>query len=144
MAGGFIGAVLGVVLALLVGIPLAKIPMGESAQAFWQSLVLLFLAYLGLLLGLKKGEWFDPLSWVAYFRGEKTTTVRNFKILDTSVIIDGRTTPICRSRDGFGVPFTDEFPDDIPLLQPPGPSPGGDERSAQHSGSVLQPETTSS
>ncbi len=95
VAGGFIGAVLGVILALLVGIPLAKIPMGDSAQAFWQSLVLLFLAYLGLLLGLKKTEWFDPLSLVAYFRG--TTTVRSFKILDTSVIIDGRVADICET-----------------------------------------------
>ncbi len=95
VAGGFIGAVLGVILALLVGIPLAKIPMGESAQAFWQALVLLFLAYLGLLLGLMKAEWFDPLSLVAYFRG--TTTVRNFKVLDTSVIIDGRVADICET-----------------------------------------------
>ena len=95
VAGGFVGAVLGVILALLVGIPLAKIPMGPSAQAFWQSLVLLFLAYLGLLLGLKKAEWFDPLSLVAYFRG--TTTVRNFKVLDTSVIIDGRVADICET-----------------------------------------------
>ena len=95
VAGGFIGAVLGVILALLVGIPLAKIPMGDSAQAFWQSLVLFFLAYLGLLLGLKKTEWFDPLSVVAYFRG--TTTVRSFKILDTSVIIDGRVADICET-----------------------------------------------
>ena len=97
VAGGFIGAVLGVILALLVGIPLAKIPMGDSAQAFLQSLVLIFLAYLGLLLGLKKAEWFDPLSLVAYFRGEKTTTVRNFKVLDTSVIIDGRVADICET-----------------------------------------------
>ena len=95
VAGGFIGAVLGIILALLVGIPLAKIPMGDSAQAFWQSLVLLFLAYLGLLLGLKKTEWFDPLSVVAYFRG--TTAVRSFKILDTSVIIDGRVADICET-----------------------------------------------
>ena len=95
VAGGFVGAVLGVILALVVGIPLAKIPMGPSAQAFWQALVLLFLAYLGLLLGLKKAEWFDPLSLVAYFRG--TTTVRNFKVLDTSVIIDGRVADICET-----------------------------------------------
>ena len=32
--------------------------------------------------------------------------------------LDGRTTLICQSRDGHGVPFTDDFPKDIPLLQP--------------------------
>jgi uncharacterized protein YacL len=95
VAGAFMGAVLGVILALLVGIPLSKIPMEGNAQAFWQSLVLLFLAYIGLLLGLKKAEWFDPLSVLAYFRG--TTTARNFKILDTSVIIDGRVADICET-----------------------------------------------
>ena len=97
VAGGFIGAVLGVILALLVGIPLAKIPMGDSAQAFWQALVLLFLAYFGLLLGLRNAKWFDPLSLVAYFRGGTTTTVRTFNVLDTSVIIDGRVADICEA-----------------------------------------------
>jgi len=95
VAGGFIGAVLGVLLALLVGIPLSKIPMAANAQAFWQSLVLFFLAYVGLLLGLNKSEWFDPLSILAYFRG--TTTARSYKILDTSVIIDGRVADICET-----------------------------------------------
>ena len=95
VAGGFIGALLGVLLALLVGIPLSKIPMADNAQAFWQSLVLFFLAYIGLLLGLKKAEWFDPLAIVAYFRG--TTTARSYKILDTSVIIDGRVADICET-----------------------------------------------
>jgi uncharacterized protein YacL len=95
VAGGFMGAVLGVLLALLVGIPLSKIPMAANAQAFWQSLVLFFLAYVGLLLGLNKSEWFDPLSIMAYFRG--TTTARSYKILDTSVIIDGRVADICET-----------------------------------------------
>ncbi|HLE21074.1 MAG TPA: PIN domain-containing protein [Vicinamibacteria bacterium] len=95
VAGGFIGAVLGVLLALLVGIPLSKIPMASNAQAFWQSLALSVLTYLGLLLGLKKAEWFDPLSVIAYFRG--TTTTRSYKILDTSVIIDGRVADICET-----------------------------------------------
>jgi len=93
--GGFIGAVGGVVLAFLVGIPLSKIPMEADAQAFWQALVLFFFVYLGLMLGWKKGEWFDPLAILAYFRG--TTTQRQFKILDTSVIIDGRIADICET-----------------------------------------------
>ena len=33
-------------------------------------------------------------------------------------ILDGRTTLICQSRDGHGVPFDSNFPKDIPLLQP--------------------------
>ncbi len=93
--GGFLGAVGGVMLAFMVGIPLAKIPMDADAQAFWQALVLVFFIYVGLMLGWKKGEWFDPLAIIAYFRG--TTTQRQFKILDTSVIIDGRIADICET-----------------------------------------------
>lgn len=33
-------------------------------------------------------------------------------------VLDGRTTRICSSRDGKGVPFTKDFPKDIPLLKP--------------------------
>lgn len=95
VAGGFIGAMVGVVLALIVGIPLSNIQMNDDSQAFIQSMVFIFLIYTGLLLGWKKGEWFDPLSIVAYFQG--TTTQRNLKILDTSVIIDGRIADICET-----------------------------------------------
>ncbi|MCK4602880.1 MAG: hypothetical protein KAU28_10470, partial [Phycisphaerae bacterium] len=60
-----------------------------------------------------------------------TTMGREVQYRDTGVItgvvwtaiLDGRTTPICQSRDGFGVPYTDDFPKDIPLLQPPGARP---------------------
>jgi uncharacterized protein YacL len=95
VAGAFFGALIGVCLAFLVGIPLSKIPMGDGAQAFWHTLVLATFVYLGLMLGMKKAEWFDPLAIVAYFRG--TSTQRQYKILDTSVIIDGRIADICET-----------------------------------------------
>jgi len=95
VAGGFIGALLGIILAFLVGIPLSKIPMSADAQAFWQALVFLFFIYLGLMLGWKKGEWFDPMAILAYFRG--SSPQRQYKILDTSVIIDGRIADICET-----------------------------------------------
>jgi uncharacterized protein YacL len=95
VAGGVLGALAGVLFALVVSIPLAKIPMPAETQAFAQSLALLVFVYFGLMLGFTKGEWFDPLAVVAYFRG--TTTQRNVKILDTSVIIDGRIADICET-----------------------------------------------
>ena len=95
IAGGFLGALAGVLFALLVSVPLAKIPMAPQTQVFVQSLALLLFTYVGLMLGFTRGEWFDPLSVVAYFRG--TTTQKNKKILDTSVIIDGRIADICET-----------------------------------------------
>jgi uncharacterized protein YacL len=95
VVGAFVGALIGVCLAFLVGIPLSKIPMDAGAQAFVHVLVLATLVYLGLMLGMKKGEWFDPLAIMAYFRG--TSTQRQYKILDTSVIIDGRIADICET-----------------------------------------------
>jgi uncharacterized protein YacL len=95
VAGVFLGALTGVLFALLVSIPVGKIPMSAGAQALCQSLALLLFVYVGLALGFTRAEWFDPLSVVAYFRG--TTTQRNVKILDTSVIIDGRIADICET-----------------------------------------------
>jgi uncharacterized protein YacL len=106
-AGGFIGALLGILLAYLVGVPLSKIPMDEGAQAFWQALVFLFFIYLGLMLGWKKGDWFDPLAILAYFRG--TSTRREYKILDTSVIIDGRIADICETGFMDGIMVIPQF-----------------------------------
>lgn len=96
VAGGFLGALIGVLFALLVSIPLAKIPMAGETQAFWQSLALLLFMYVGLMLGFKRGEWFDPLSLKAYFYGGKVEK-KNKKILDTSVIIDGRIADLCET-----------------------------------------------
>jgi len=106
-AGGFIGALTGIVLALLVGGLLSKIPMDAGSQTFWQALVFLFFIYLGLMLGWKRGEWFDPLAILAYFRG--TSTRREYKILDTSVIIDGRIADICETGFMDGVMVIPQF-----------------------------------
>jgi uncharacterized protein YacL len=95
VAGGFLGGLAGVLMALLVGLPVARIPMEPSMQAFSQSLVLLFFVYLGLALGARKGEWFDPLALTTSFRG--SAPQRSYKILDTSVIIDGRVADICET-----------------------------------------------
>ncbi len=96
VAGGFAGALLGVLVALLVSVPLGKISVSPGAHTFWQSLVLLLFTYVGLMLGWKRGEWFDPLSIKAYFEGAPVQK-KTYKILDTSVIIDGRIADLCET-----------------------------------------------
>lgn len=95
VASGVLGGVLGLALAWLAGVPLDKIPMAANTQAFWQSLVFLLFVYLGLMLGFQKSEWLDPLAVVAYFRG--VPAQKNVKVLDTSVIIDGRIADLCET-----------------------------------------------
>ena len=60
-----------------------------------------------------------------------TITAQNIAFAESGIItgliwtavLDGRTTAICRSRDGKGVRLTKDFPEDITLLEPPGARP---------------------
>jgi uncharacterized protein YacL len=53
----------------------------------------LLLPYLGLVIGGRKGEWLEPVRLMGLFRA--TGPERRYKILDTSVIIDGRIADLC-------------------------------------------------
>jgi len=94
--GAFIGAVAGIVLALLASASLSRVAMSPSSQALLQALAFLFLVYLGLVLGSTRGEWFDPLPLAGSIR-TSSAPQRTNKILDTSVIIDGRVADICET-----------------------------------------------
>jgi uncharacterized protein YacL len=50
------------------------------------------LPYLGLMLGARKGEWLEPAKLVSLFKDARPQ--KRYKILDTSVIIDGRVAEI--------------------------------------------------
>ena len=60
--------------------------------AFFSVFFLIVFPYLGFLIGMRKSEWFSPLHLFSLFK-EKNTGKGN-KILDTSVIIDGRISDI--------------------------------------------------
>ena len=62
---------------------------------FLHSFTLIVLPYLGLVLGGKHGEWLEPARLVSLFRA--TGPQRRYKILDTSVIIDGRIADVCET-----------------------------------------------
>ena len=50
------------------------------------------LPYLGLVLGARKGEWLEPSKFASLFRDARPQ--KRYRILDTSVIIDGRVADI--------------------------------------------------
>ena len=62
---------------------------------FLHSFLLIVLPYLGLVLGGKHGEWLEPARLVSLFRAAGPE--RRYKILDTSVIIDGRIADVCET-----------------------------------------------
>ena len=88
--GGAIGFILGLMLAnVLINSFFSGILEGLGIQFSGYFLINSALGYLGLLLGLKKGKEFDParLPWVSKRAGPGCD---GHKVLDTSVIIDGR------------------------------------------------------
>ena len=91
--GGVSGMVVGLLIALILGYGLNMVSnIGENQQVVpWIYLLLTgILGYLGLTLGSKKVEEFS-------FRGGDYKAPSDLRILDTSVIIDGRIADICDS-----------------------------------------------
>ncbi|MBI4482354.1 MAG: TRAM domain-containing protein [Acidobacteria bacterium] len=95
IAGALIGLALGILGASLLSLIIARLNVSEGTENFLQTALLLLLAYLGLLVGASKGEFLD-LTFLGGVFAEKTQK-RIYKILDTSVIIDGRVADICET-----------------------------------------------
>ena len=65
------------------------------AEHFIHAFLIVFLVYMGLVIGTRKGEWFEPARIIAAFKD--SAKLHQYKILDTSVIIDGRIADICET-----------------------------------------------
>jgi uncharacterized protein YacL len=90
--GGLAGLAIGLVFANLLIFPIKRIIPEISIGSF--VLNALF-GYGGLLLGLKRGETLTISGLFRIFRGQGTD--EHLKILDTSVIIDGRIAEVCEA-----------------------------------------------
>lgn len=91
IAGGVIGMVIGLMIALMLGFGLnmvIKITQNQHVVPWIYLLLTGILGYLGLVLGSKKVEEFN-------FRAPEEKESNNHRLLDTSVIIDGRIADIC-------------------------------------------------
>ncbi|MBS4025444.1 MAG: PIN/TRAM domain-containing protein [Clostridia bacterium] len=97
--GGVIGLIVGLVIAVLLGSSFSRIPFIGDYLPIIASLVF---GYLGMSVGVKKKE--EVLSFFTFIPklGSKEKSVRTaerqkYKVLDTSVIIDGRIADICKT-----------------------------------------------
>jgi uncharacterized protein YacL len=93
--GALIGCGVGLAIAHAIGTGLFWTDSGDRRVEFLHSFTLIVLPYLGLMLGGKHGEWLEPARLVSLFRA--TGPLRRYKILDTSVIIDGRIADVCET-----------------------------------------------
>ncbi|HMD34252.1 MAG TPA: hypothetical protein VKH42_04755, partial [Vicinamibacterales bacterium] len=95
MLGSLVGCAIGLALARAVGAGLFWANASDRRVEFLHTLILLVLPYLGLVVGGKHGEWLEPARIVGLFRS--TGPQRRHRILDTSVIIDGRIADVCET-----------------------------------------------
>src|SRR5438105_8906903 len=90
LIGAAFGSVLGILGAYLISLVLEKaMPDSDNTVPFLQVLILALMSYCGLVVGAAKGETLNLGALGGLFGGEKVAET-SFKILDTSVIIDGR------------------------------------------------------
>ena len=91
--GGVAGMILGLLIALIFGFGLnfvSKIRENQQVVPWIYLFITGIFSYLGLVLGSKKVEEFN-------FHGAESKVVTDSRILDTSVIIEGRIADICDS-----------------------------------------------
>ena len=95
LLGALIGGAVGLGLAKTIGAALFWADASDRRVVFLHSFILLVFPYLGILMGARKGEWIEPGRLVSLFRN--TGPLKRYRILDTSVIIDGRIADICET-----------------------------------------------
>ena len=103
--GGLLGISCGLLFAYLLMLPL-KLFLGEDVNVISFGLMAVF-GYGGLLLGLSRGKAISVAAIFRLFRGEGME--EHLKILDTSVIIDGRIADVCETGFLEGVFILPQF-----------------------------------
>jgi len=95
LIGAALGSILGIIGASLISLIIDRMQLEPAAGTFAQVMVLVLMAYVGLISGAHKGEYLD-LSALGGIFTDRASRKAN-KVLDTSVIIDGRVADICKT-----------------------------------------------
>ena len=108
LIGAAIGSILGIFGAYLFSLVIRNSVKPGPTQSFLQLLVILLMAYVGLIVGANKGDLLNLSALGGIFGGEKQSK-KSYKILDTSVIIDGRIADIAETGFLDGVLVIQQF-----------------------------------
>jgi uncharacterized protein YacL len=106
LVGGAAGALAGLLAALLFTLVISRTATPDATKSIAEYLALIVFGYLGLMLGAGRGKDLRVPAWGAAHE-EEGGSGEVLKLLDTSVLIDGRIAEICEAHflDGvLGVP----------------------------------------
>ncbi|HET9177808.1 MAG TPA: PIN domain-containing protein [Terriglobia bacterium] len=96
LIGAAVGGTLGVVGALIISHLLNLTSLERMSISYVQIILLLLLGYVGIVVGASKGDLLNLAAMGGIFAAERQGR-KSSKILDTSVIIDGRIADICET-----------------------------------------------
>jgi uncharacterized protein YacL len=108
LIGAAIGSILGIAGAYLFSLVIRNSLPVNQTQSFLQIIVMLLMAYVGLVVGASKGDLLNLSALGGIFGGEKQGK-KTYKILDTSVIIDGRIADIAETGFLDGIIVIPQF-----------------------------------
>jgi len=108
LIGAAVGSVLGILGAYLFALVIRNSLPATHTQSFLQLLVMLLMAYVGLIVGANKGELLNLAALGGVFGGDKHSK-KSYKILDTSVIIDGRIADVAETGFLDGIIVIPQF-----------------------------------
>ena len=108
LLGAAVGSILGIIGAYLMTLVLGQLTFPQNTLSFLQIILLLWMTYIGLVVGASKGEMLNLSALGGIFGGEKSSK-RAYRILDTSVIIDGRISDICATGFLDGILVIPQF-----------------------------------
>jgi len=108
LIGSVVGSVLGIIGAALFCVVLRGALAPGATSSVIQIFDLLLMTYVGLLVGASKGDLLSASALGTVFTGDRPAR-RNSKVLDTSVIIDGRIADIAEAGFIDGMMVVPEF-----------------------------------
>ncbi len=91
LIGAAVGSILGISGAFLIGVLISiqkEAAVSAEMQMFLTISLAFFMGYVGLMVGAAKGDYLDLTALGGIFSDKNVK--RDYKVLDTSVIIDGR------------------------------------------------------
>src|SRR6266581_1338690 len=96
LIGAAVGSIMGITGASLISHMLTDTVFDTNSLSFIKLFILFLMTYVGLVVGANKGDLLNLSALGGVFGGERPPK-KSYKILDTSVVIDGRIADICET-----------------------------------------------